>query len=455
MSTGGEKLIGPWVCGEMLGKGGNASVYRARRVDATEEVALKVVKTTKAHAEPYRRFVREVQFLRDLGDFPGVLPLLDAHLPQSPTSKDRAWLAMPIATPIRAELTEASLEEVVRAVAAIAEALARLADEHQVGHRDIKPGNLYARAGEYLVGDFGLIDVPDIEELTPSGRPLGPANFTAYEVILSPATAASGPADAYSLAKTLWVLATGVNWPPNGHQPAESRGHSIVDHRPHPRAGHLDTLVDRATRLDAAERPTMRQVAEDLRAWLELTADPVALDVSRVRAAIRVKLADEIAAQDVQEERRELALAALRTLQTRTRPLNDALRAVHPRAETDGHDKLSQNTLGTRRSFPMTEIVWSWVRCSSIATGEISPYALRMGRCVELTGDGRLLAHWMLDVGSVKTSGNDMHEYGRDYEAPVGSVEQELMLERFVADLRDRLDVALAVFAEKAPTGGR
>jgi hypothetical protein len=78
-----------------------------------------------------------------------------------------------------------------------------------------------------------------------------------------------------------------------------------------------------------------------------------------------------------------------------------------------------------------------------------------MGRCVELTADGRLLAHWMLDVGLVKSSGNDMHEYRRGYEAPVGSVEQELMLERFVTDLRDRLDVALAVFAEKAPMDAR
>jgi hypothetical protein len=87
MATTGDS-IGPWTLGERLGVGGNATVWRASR-DGGEDVALKLSNTTKTQHERYRRFVQEIEFLRELGDFPGVLPLLDAHLPQRPRSAGR------------------------------------------------------------------------------------------------------------------------------------------------------------------------------------------------------------------------------------------------------------------------------------------------------------------------------------------------------------------------------
>lgn len=77
----------------------------------------------------------------------------------------------------------------------------------------------------------------------------------AYEMILNPATADSKPGDVYSLGKTLWCLATDVNWPPLGHQPAGTQGYSIGDLRPHGGARELDGLVDRMTRLDPVHDP--------------------------------------------------------------------------------------------------------------------------------------------------------------------------------------------------------
>ena len=53
-----------------MGKGGNADVWRASRDE--EEVALKVIHSTKAKSEQYRRFA-EVEFLRSILDEPGVL----------------------------------------------------------------------------------------------------------------------------------------------------------------------------------------------------------------------------------------------------------------------------------------------------------------------------------------------------------------------------------------------
>ena len=139
---------------------------------------------------------------------------------------------MPVVTPIADALREAALEEVVAALAEIASTLARLRADHNVAHRDLKPGNLYFSEDKWLVGDFGLIALPNVAELTRNSRRLGPAHYTAYELILDPAGADPFPADVYSLGKTLWVLATGLGFPPEGHQPAGTRSYSINDLRP-------------------------------------------------------------------------------------------------------------------------------------------------------------------------------------------------------------------------------
>ena len=101
--------------------------------------------------------------MRSLGPFPGVLPLLDAYLPDTPLKGDPPWLAMPIATPIAEAVEGLPLEQVVGAVVQIASTLAQLA-ERRVGHRDVKPGNLYGLDGEWLVGDFGLVAAPEADD---------------------------------------------------------------------------------------------------------------------------------------------------------------------------------------------------------------------------------------------------------------------------------------------------
>src|SRR5258708_39042384 len=105
---------------------------------------------------------------------PGLLPLLDAHLPEQPTKADRAWLAMPIATPIAQALASRPLATVVEAVAAIADTLARLQADYDIAHRDIKPGNLYELDRSWLTGDIGPLALPDREPATTDGRPARP-----------------------------------------------------------------------------------------------------------------------------------------------------------------------------------------------------------------------------------------------------------------------------------------
>ena len=51
-------------------------------------VALKILKSQRANSEPYQRFKDEVAVLRSLGHHPGVLPILDAYLPDREPAMD-------------------------------------------------------------------------------------------------------------------------------------------------------------------------------------------------------------------------------------------------------------------------------------------------------------------------------------------------------------------------------
>ena len=445
--------VGPWTILNKLGSGGNATVWRATRDNSQTEVALKVINSTKVRREPYQRFVREVEFLRLIGEEPGVLPLLDAELPDRPSSTNRAWLAMPIATPISEALAERPLDVVVTALEEIATTLARLAGEHELAHRDLKPGNLYHLKNRFLVGDFGLIALPDVEELTRSGRPLGPAHYTAYEMILDPVSADPFAADIYSLGKTLWVLATGLGFPPEGHQPATTRRFSIADTNPHPHADALDRLVDRATRLHAEERPSMVEFASDLRAWRDLGLHRATIDVSDLRARFRAKAERQLAAEDLLEQRKELALAAVRLLQELVRPLNEALRQLNPRAVLDATgDKLIHDMLRTYRTSGSPDIVWGYDRMSEIAHGSESwRYRLIFSRALELTEDGTLIFRTLVDVAHASFGGSDYSWQSGATTAPVGSVEADRMLESGIADLGVKLREGLAAYVEHLP----
>jgi len=341
-------------------------------------------------------------------------------------------------------------------LARIAETLSVLATEKRLAHRDIKPGNLYSLDDQWLVGDFGLVDVPDLPELTRSGRPLGPAHYTAYEMLTDPANADPHAADVYSFGKTLWVLATEQRFPPEGHQPAGTRKFSIADLRPHPHSEILDRLVDVMTRLHPEERPAKAQVARDLRAWQELSRQPISLDVSEIRARLRTKLSEELANEDLLDEKKEHAYAAVRRLQELTKPLNDALRNAHPRSEIDTvDDKLTQNIARTSDTLGSAQVVFRWQRCSRIGTGPTyNRYQLRMGRSVELTAEGDLILRTLVDVGYAELSGHDFFWLSPEKSAPAGSVEAERMVENAVDELSEQLIRGLEAFTDHLPSTG-
>lgn len=443
------KRIGPWTLSSELGRGGNAVVWAAKDEHGTE-AALKVINAKRVDKEPYRRFVQEIEFLQSIGDFAGIMPFISARLPESPTADDRPWLAMPVATPIREALAGAPLETVVDAMAALADALARLEVGHGAAHRDIKPGNLYSHHGKWVLGDFGLVAVPDRDGLTRADKPLGPAHYVPYEMLVDPVGADPHKADVFSLGKTLWVLACEQAFPPQGHQRADQRGFSISDFRPHAHASVLDQFVDRMTRPRPEDRPTKTEVAAELAAWTSLRSTPIQIDLTEVRRQLRERMATELNAQDLADERRDLAHAAIRRLNALCAPLNAAFRDLHPRAQIDAMgDEFTQNMLKTHRHSGSPDIVLFWHRHCLVQSGpDYMLYELRMGRGIELTADGALIFRAYLDVGHRRISGTDFHWRSPERHAPVGTAEAEQILIEGVEELAEQLPDAARAFLE-------
>ena len=340
----------------------------------------------------------------------------------------------------------------------MADTLARLQEAHDLGHRDVKPPNLYERGGEWLLGDFGLIDIPEGEDLTGSGKPVGSRHYTPWEMISNPAGANSHLADVYAMGKTLWVLATGQNYPPEGPQPAGVRGLSIGDYRPHPYDLALDRLIERMTLRDPSARPTKREVADELRTWLELPTPTPNRDVSEIRTKIRKKLATEISAEDMKDRWRAAHREAWKRFEERyNATINEMLRQVHPRPALDRHDdKLTMNTMRTTHAF-QKDYLKQLYRCSSISIGDPAiRYALRAGRGLEVFDDGELKIHAFVDVGYPATSGTDFYWTMDAISVAVESMQVEHAIEKAVSQIETKTAEALEILAEKSPSpGGR
>jgi hypothetical protein len=152
------------------------------------------------------------------------------------------------------------------------------------------------------------------------------------------ATADGKAADVYSLAKTLWVLATGQKFPLPGEMKAAIPALTISKYVTDIRAALLDRLVEAATTFDPSTRPTMKEFASELEAWLRPSAGPAIneLDLSGY--------ASEIESINEQHYRREKLMSAEIEFKTREgerirerlRPLANALFAALQRAKFIG-----------------------------------------------------------------------------------------------------------------------
>ena len=276
--------VGEYKLGPTIGEGGNADVYQAVSPDG-DDVAVKLLRTKNQTSEPWHRFQAEISILEKLRGTPGVMPVLS-----SSRRPPRMWYAMPLAVPLKEALRESTLDGIVSVFADLAGTLVRLAAQG-VHHRDIKPENIFRLpSGEYVIGDFGIHKGPVEQSITPDGKRVGPALYAAQEMLSYRRGDDHSRADVYSLAKSLWVVATGQNLPLQGQHPVDFPGAWIGSFRNDGDTLALDWIIVKANALAAADRLTMAEFAKELRAWLAppiVSATHARLDLSAMAGTVR------------------------------------------------------------------------------------------------------------------------------------------------------------------------
>jgi len=180
------RRVGPYRIESIIGRGGMGIVYAGERViDFERRVAIKVVRADIARPEMIRRFEREREILGRL-DHPAIAPLLDGGRLED----GRPYLVMPLIDGERIDHRARRIEADHRRIAGWVLAVARgveYAHEHQIFHRDLKPGNvLIGPDDQPIVMDFGLAKLLDgnrDDDETRSGMWLGTERFAAPETI--------------------------------------------------------------------------------------------------------------------------------------------------------------------------------------------------------------------------------------------------------------------------------
>jgi hypothetical protein len=330
--------IDDWRLISPLGRGGNGEVWRAEHPH-WGEVALKLLSSKKGDRR--QRFSDEIAVLRELGDHPGVLPLIAAKLPDD-TSKERAWLAAPVAEEVAEALgAESALVEVVQAIHAYAVALADLGTRG-IGHRDIKPGNLFRYDDRWVIGDFGLVTYPEKQPVTTTERRLGPLFFMAPEMLRQPDIAKPGPADVYSLAKTLWVLATDQTYPPEGQVRADAPDHSLGRWTQAPGTLSLTLILERATDPNPDQRPSAAQFAGELETWMKGGAVQDDHAAQHIRQRYVEKLGDSLAEALDETSIAEIEKQLKETLPQARRQAADRRDQLRMQAIREAEDKRQQ-----------------------------------------------------------------------------------------------------------------
>lgn len=292
------RQLGGYSIVSLLGRGGMATVYRARQENPARDVAIKVLDLSGPSRELARRFALEAQVLARLSH-PGIATIYETGVEGDRAAVARAYIAMEFVegVPLTRWAREQSLTAQDRA-----SLLARVCDAvqhaHQRGviHRDLKPANiLVTPEGAPKVLDFGVARLTTDVTCTIPGMVVGTLAYMSPEQLEGSKEAIDTRTDIYALGVLLFELfmqRTPVDL--SGLSLAEAMARSRSASTPAAMPGapaEIASIHAKATHPDAALRyASAAAMAEDLRRWIRhepILARPASLRYSAIKWARR------------------------------------------------------------------------------------------------------------------------------------------------------------------------
>jgi TolB-like protein/Tfp pilus assembly protein PilF len=194
---------------EQIGRGGQGVVFRARQKSLNRTVALKVISLGQWASEAHlKRFRREAEAAASL-EHPCIVPIYDVG-----ERDGSCYFSMKFVE--GGQLDEVLKREPMpprRAVELMVKVArtVQYAHEHNILHRDIKPGNILLDAnGEPHLTDFGLARLVETESsVTRTMDVLGTPSYMAPEQAVGNNAAVGGATDVYGTGAVLYQLLTG------------------------------------------------------------------------------------------------------------------------------------------------------------------------------------------------------------------------------------------------------
>src|SRR5262245_6435427 len=274
-----------YTLGEIIGRGGGGEVVRALDKRIGRHVAFKRMRNQPTD-DAVARFLREARIQARL-DHPAIVPVYEVGR----DNEGRPFFTMKqlTGTTLGSMLVSGALprQRLLRDFVEVCRAV-EFAHAHSIVHRDLKPSNImlgdYAEVyvldwGVSRVIEDGVVDpaMGDIESLEPgvtSGELLGTPGYMAPEQIHSPQSV-DRPADIYALGSILFEVLAGEPLHPRGQLALQTTLAGEVVKSPAQRrpdrgvAPELDAVCVAALAMSPAARPTAKQLADRIEAYLD------------------------------------------------------------------------------------------------------------------------------------------------------------------------------------------
>jgi TolB-like protein/Flp pilus assembly protein TadD/predicted Ser/Thr protein kinase len=260
---------------EVIGRGGQGVVYRARQKSLNRIVALKVIGLGHGASEAHlKRFRREAEAAARL-NHSGIVPIYEVG-----ERDGSCYFSMKLVDGGQlddvAKRQPVPIRKAVELIVKVARTV-HYAHEHNILHRDIKPGNiLLDHKGEPHLTDFGLARLVETEStVTRTLEVLGTPSYMAPEQAVGNNAAVSSTTDVYGIGAVLYQLLTGH--PPFAGGTTYETIKLLLDSEPRqPRLWNpkidrdLSTICLKCLEKDPKSRySSALALAEDLERWLK------------------------------------------------------------------------------------------------------------------------------------------------------------------------------------------